>query len=409
MKPIKKQKLLIWILLLTCNPIYSQYKCGYTKSYLPEDTTFFPIINIRLAIHIVAKSDSSGNFKNIEEHKKYIKTTVLNHVNWFFVEPKPTVPYDTLIYENLKIKDTRVRCRIDTILFHYSDTDWDYKSNTWYVKRNGDTGFNAGVAASKTRILHRKYVKTSENSFYKDSLLHCFFVEALNFQDRGQASGINNKDWNYVVGFYHNYNKAERNHWIPSGHLVHEILHNLGLEHYFSYNTCYDIPRNSKTGATSNRMDYWPNANMGFTNCQVETITKNLYGVSSSLSDVCFPDMKFRNTPIKVRDSLIFEGKRYINRDLVVKKGGVLQINCDLVMNNKAVIILEEGATLIANNPKSKLVYYTNNEPIKIFAFKPKKILFFFSKKTRTEISVSENIKVNIQAIKANRIDNYLD
>ena len=92
--------------------------CGIYQNYSPQNLLTTPIKTLRIAIHIMQKSDGSGNFQNIPYHMSFINE----------VESQANFHYEILGVANMgtsiHISDSRIRLYFERIYFHLNTSDY---------------------------------------------------------------------------------------------------------------------------------------------------------------------------------------------------------------------------------------------------------------------------------------------
>lgn len=344
---------LLFLLSLRAQPIEVKMDpCELASNHVPDTLGYTPLKRVRLVLHIFAKADSSGNFRDTPEDREFIQQ-VVNHANWPYTDPEPM---KNPAPEYYFMQQPRILLVMDTLLFHYDDDAWNFRKYvTYFEKKTGDsTGYSFFAVRSRCNELHKKYVQENEllSPRHRDSALHVFFLECGPHRGKGMAEGLGSKKWAYLAGAWQLY-LEDKIHWVPGMVMGHEIGHSLGLSHPYDYSGCDDLPM-SERGATNNFMDTYPNAGRGVTPCQLGQMHKNLLEPMMAGSDIHHTLIKdwCRYHPdatmtIRAGDTVYWDSPHYLWGDLVVESGATLVVRCELSMPPGARIRVRENGALI--------------------------------------------------------------
>lgn len=329
--------------------------CSNYRDYIPYQPDYTPVKRIRLVVHSFAKADNTGNFTGRTWAEQDFYNRMFHHMACHYQFPEKLNP----IAENQPyqyITDTKVRFVIDTFLYHYNDSDWDFRSHSIDISGK-DTTFSNWGSQDWSEYLYRKYVtnNTALGSREKDSSLHIFLVEAKGFDNRGMAATLATKRWVYLIGAFKEFNEDSTHsiHWRPGNLMAHEVGHALGLFHpYDGSNACFDLPYSQK-GKTNNNMDTYPGQGSAFTPGQIGLLHYYLSGNSGDVGDAVIRDWRTYHPDsimfIKAGDTVVFNSGKFLWGDLVLQPNAVLVVKCNLIMPPNSEILVKKGATLIVD------------------------------------------------------------
>lgn len=203
------------------------------QDYLDINKNDTPIKYISVNFIVIQKSDGTGNFQNNSTDKNWISSTLLNTINYRLgntcvMNLSTSSPY---------ISDTRIRFVLNDIYFEQDTYYWTYRHGI------GSWG----------NALYSSYSHDSS------STLNIFLVGASNKNlTQGFANGIGSGNYCVAAHIYEMY--LNNNHWSPANLIRHELCHNLGLYHSWSFDYCDDTPIHSNcwNGSTcsNNMIDY---------------------------------------------------------------------------------------------------------------------------------------------------------
>ncbi len=313
--------------------------CDDPINYAPLVAGHTPLKNVRIVIHILQRTDSVANFENTPKDIIWINF-LARRVN-LVMSCLDTMQLPT---ESPYIRDTRIRYVVDTIYFHQNNIDWDM-----YCPKHSSK--KCKLRYSKGKSLYRKYVIDDKNMVHRDSAIHLFWGE--NSAGKGMASGIGDKKWIMICGFYVNYIELH-NFWTTSGLFRHELGHSLGLFHTSSgSDKCDDTP-NHKTGWDSkppanNMMDY-NSSKKALTECQIGRMHYYLTGKAGTVGDALIRDFcVYDSSTIVIRngEDYLWKCEKYLKGNLKIEAGATLTIKCKTSFPRAGRLIIEEGGKLI--------------------------------------------------------------
>jgi hypothetical protein len=304
-----------------------------------------PMKYVRVNVHFMNSTDGRYNIpesetttyarewisainSNLEKNMKMFlphgnNTPVLPIPYRFVISPDPKVPGD------------------DGVYYHVDD------ALCYVVKSGRDRNI------SDKRVIEKYAVRD-------DSVLNIFLIthhlDSINSPTYSpNGSGISLGSTVKVFAKWH----LKPSVWDLRGITNHEIAHSLGLAHTWGgHDGCDDTPANpncfNKTDTppcdslySNNMMDY--NAHMAaLTPCQIGKILANMTRLGSIQRNILEPHWCTldTNATITISDSVRWEGSADLEGNIIIEKGGKLEIGCRVSMPKGATITVYPGGSL---------------------------------------------------------------
>ena len=299
---------------------------------------------VKINVHLIDSPAQDANF-SLEEGKSYI-THVINNANERLGNnTKMNLPIgnDTEVIDpGYRYKLLATPPKKDAFYYHIDEHDY-YFLNKGKKKNN----------YKKTVV--RKY------AVEEDSILNIFVISHP--QDSLKSKGYKARSTGIALGtslkisglFSNRHRKPYRFGTL----LNHEIGHVLGLAHAWTrYDGCDDTPvhpncwdENSGPpceGIFSNNVMDYNKSQMAYSPCQIGKIHKGFNLLNSKTRGLIYPDWC---TPDESRQIIIdraieWKGDRDLRQDIIIVKGGRLDIHCRLSMSKGRKIVVEQGGEI---------------------------------------------------------------
>lgn len=313
---------------------------------LPADL-FIPadIRTIRVAFHFFNNQDSTLNYNATEG--KEIASILLSTANKrMHTNDKMKLPVgnDTPVFDS-QIRYQLAKTQQGSALFYHYD-----KQPKYFIKRT-----------KKSNIYDRDVI--SQYAYHPNSVLNVF---VLPYDPEMISSGTEKVELTGVAlgtsiklpGLY----QSARPIWDYAGTFNHEVGHVLGLRHAWTkYDQCFDTPVNSNCwkesnkppcdqGASNNLMDY--NAHQSaITPCQIAKMHATITNKAHRSSGLVVEDLCKKNDGvIEIESWTKWIQSAVVQRDIVIKKDGLLFIGEEVRFAAHVSIKIEKGGTLVVKS-----------------------------------------------------------
>ncbi|MCO6491342.1 MAG: T9SS type A sorting domain-containing protein [Phaeodactylibacter sp.] len=352
-----------------------------------ENLSHHPQLVVWVNFHYIRRDDGTGNFKEPGEalfHTELGRTELdgvaaaghlLGHMN---VRMGTFEKYN--LSDALHVPESGIRFRF------YSEPGNPDDPYGGIFFHESDLFFNLGYNGNDPNVLKNEF------SVYGAGVLDLFFVEEETPDpDPGQppfyigggraAFGSVNSGSAVVAGMYSDhffdtsgYSPGERDIVHYKSVTIHEIFHNLGLQHSFTcQNECrfIDLDTEAECNTPGDDCSFSGNGGAGpgqcanryvsptnnimrhgltataITPCQLGIIQHHLLAKQPGYLEFDFCDISEPDIVIQSGQDIVWAGTRYLRSNVVVENGARLTIRCLLGMPQGSIITVEPGGTLI--------------------------------------------------------------
>ena len=357
--------------LLETNPAETRSSCSRNSTcftqkynvlsnYIPSAST--PIIYIPINFNIFQNASGTSNFPNNSTSISNLNQ-IFNWMNAYFINN--TQPSDPIAGVSF-IPDTRIRFVLNNIYF-YKDT----LSN------------NISVSTSLSTCLNR--IRQYDNQ--RMNQLNICFTDGYDPNASGYSmlTSFNSMSLDLGVLTYQKYNNGDNvGYYATAGHLAHELLHNLYLNHTYKNSCCPDICDISNSDFLDDVFIDFDTANCPLANkvdgCDIcyhtggfncdpyspnNTCTNNIMGgtqylgyfspkqmgrIHKALKLSCIARYSYAEnsntvTTIDTSEHWDFNLKFYTN--LSITNNSTVRVGCELLLPKDGIITIDSGSTLI--------------------------------------------------------------
>ena len=317
-------------------------------NFIPRNDTF-PVITIKCNVHIWREDDGTGNrWLDTDEYRDSLRM-VFDYANYIMTN---NIEYSEIIPDAEFISDTKYRLVLDSV-FYYNDSVLAYKTSN-----------NA-----LNQFIRNNYPERLDN-----------FAVHMNLAYRGQIAGYSSGISSLLQSVILINCKVGRytGLWATAQLLIHEIGHNLGLDH--PYNT----EENNIThpeflwdmfGKTQQPWCDEPDTNevcyhdWGW-DCEVSdttnTCTNNIMGGSKygghytalqcgrihralRVANIRKHAYGYTNIPLVINKNQLWDFTYKSYQDIVIEENTTLTVSCRLEMVSQSKIIIKPGGRLIVD------------------------------------------------------------
>lgn len=352
-----------------------------------ENLSHHPQLVVWVNFHYIRRNDGTGNFKKPGEPLLHTEmgwteldgiaaaNNLLGHIN---VRMGNFEKYN--LSDAAPVPESGIRFKV------YSEPGNPDDPYGGIFFHESDMFFNLGYNGNSPDVLKNEF------SVYGAGVLDLFFVEEETpdpepgqppfYIGGGRAVfGSINSGSATVAGMYSDhffntsgYSPGERDIVHYKSITIHEVFHNLGLQHSFTCrNECRFVDLNTEvecntpgddcsyspnggadTGQCANRY-VSPTNNMmrhgmtatAITPCQLGVIQHHLLVNQPGYLEFDFCEISEPDIVIESGQDIVWAGTRYLRSNVVVKNGARLTIRCLLGMPQGSMITVEQGGTLI--------------------------------------------------------------
>jgi hypothetical protein len=395
---------LISILLIIC---FSSFGQNELEKYIPVEGSsfiFHPSIEIKTVVHIIKKSETDA--ENMTEDSLAFINNQFEWINRFYKQMyKPVLlPANQVEYY---IPDSRIKFKVDTILFHTDENDWDRIKTVLQMQQNEPiemasvnletneititgkwkyklekakdsiqivrAGDNNGVYShSGIREIENKTIITLSQKLKSNTTGGIGYYTALNKNcNLDLWEKYTNSDKTALHVFYTGSSKSgiafgcgptpyylnvsnliKGGDWAGAQLTAHELGHTIGLRHT-DRPQFDDLPASDKFGFIPCNSTKTSNNIMGYNQCRNYLSPKQigyvhqLYSTKANRILLTTANEYHPEVPIEVWNDTIWNKAMVLRNDIIIRKGQTLTIRNQVHLPQGASIFIERGAHLI--------------------------------------------------------------
>jgi hypothetical protein len=333
----------------------AQNACNNQESYLTDTNLLaaHPVRYMRINMHWMNSADSSQNVPE-SEAKAYARD-ILHALNYALENNKPSwLPYGN----DLPVHPINFRYELtgrpgdpddDGIYYHYDDELYFYVHH-----RQKDANLYSRDVFDKYGIQLDTVLNIFLMPHHPDSVASKTYKASrvgVALRNATKVAATWREDWE----------SDKKNFWRYRGYINHEVGHLLGLSHAWTGGDgCVDTPKHPNrcwsrdhgngcdTLCSNNVMDY-NSLQLAWTPHQIARVHKRFADPNSLQRKFLVPDWCTLqpDAQVTIRDSVVWEGMKDLNGNLIIAKGGHLTIRCRTSIPADGTITIKSGGTLV--------------------------------------------------------------
>jgi hypothetical protein len=367
----------------TGNPAFLSCDSQQAYQFTTNLKNYTPVKRFRLVFHIIRKSDGTGNnvrpwqhISGLQAQRNYLRNYLINagvqeaqaynhfSVNYIYHTNKDSAFKSPSWTDSIRLRDTRIAFRLDSIIFHNSDFYYKHMC----VANRDSANILHGKSSEYVYEFYNKFIKRSEpdTAWYDseinmpqlpDSLRYDAIHVIVSYGDgwAGQGDDVARGFTNWLFLDLQCIWMSRFSYFFP-GLLAHELGHCFGLDHTDTSTVLNGRSCSySSLNATPNLMAY--RDQLEIDSCQIGFIhhrlmNRNIHGgvdhFPKIIKDYCHYHPSATIT-IHTGEDVVWTDKKLLWGDVVVAPGGKLTIKCSVSLPRGACILVRRGAQLIVD------------------------------------------------------------